>query len=481
MHVHLIGVCGTGMGALAGLLTKAGHRVTGSDTAFHPPIGPALERWGVETMPGWDPANLSPAPDLVVVGNVCRRDNPEARAAIDCGLRYASFPETLSTLFLADRRSYVVAGTHGKTTTTSLVAYLLHDLGLDPGFLVGGIPRNFDVAFRVGGEAAPFVVEGDEYDTAFFEKKPKFWRYRPWAAVLTSVEHDHIDIYPDPESYRAAFVEFVRLIPEDGILIAWAGDPEVRAIAAEARCRVRFYGLIDDDCGDVDPIWQAAPGAPLPGATPFELFGGGSFCGRVVSPMSGAHNMRNALAALALVTEGAGAPLADAIESLARFEGVRRRQELLGVVDGVRVYDDFAHHPTAVLETLRGLRRRHVGGKLIAAFEPRSATASRNLHQVQYPGAFGAADLALLAPVGRKEISDSERLDVEGIAAAIRAEGGDAEAPDSIEAVVAKIVAAAEPGDTVVLMSNGTFGGAHDAVLVGLTEAMLERTPEKQP
>lgn len=475
MHVHLIGVCGTGMGALAGLLTKAGHRVTGSDTAFHPPIGPALARWGVETMPGWNPDNLVPAPDLVVVGNVCRRDNPEARAAIDGGLRYASFPETLETLFLTERPGYVVAGTHGKTTTTSLVAYLLHDLGLDPGFLVGGIPRNFDVAFRVGGDAAPFVVEGDEYDTAFFEKKPKFWRYRPWAVVLTSVEHDHIDIYPDPASYRAAFVEFIRRIPEDGVLIAWAGDPEVRAIAKEAKCRLRFYGLIDDDCGDVAPLWQAAPGAPLSGATPFELFGGGTFCGRVVSPMSGAHNMRNALAALALVTEGAGAPLADAIDSLARFEGIRRRQELLGVVDGVRVYDDFAHHPTAVLETLRGLRRRHPEGKLIAAFEPRSATASRNLHQARYPGSFAAADLALLAPVGRKEIGEDERLDVAAIAAAICDGGGVAEAPGSIEGVVARIVSVAEPGDSVVLMSNGTFGGAHDAVLLGLTETMLER------
>jgi len=456
------------MGAFAGLLRSAGYRVTGSDTAFHPPIGPALERWGVETRPGWNAENLDPAPDLVIVGNVCRRDNPEARAAIDGGMRYASFPQALEELFLAERPAYVVAGTHGKTTTTSLLAYLLHEGGAAPGFLIGGIPRNFDESFRLGGEAAPFVVEGDEYDSAFFEKTPKFWRYRPWGAILTSIEHDHVDIYPDEASYLEAFAEFVRRIPADGLLVAWAGDPKVREVARGARCRVRFYALDSDACGDVTPVWTGALGPPIGEMSPVDLFGGGSSLGRLHLPMSGAHNARNAIAALALATEGAGVDLGDAMRAVTRFAGVRRRQELLGEADGVRVYDDFAHHPTAVRETLRGLRARHGEGRLIAAFEPRSATASRRLHQEEYPEAFAAADLAVLAPVGRPEIEAGEKLDVAAIAARIGARGGRAVAPGTLEGVLERLLDEAAPGDTVVLMSNGTFGGLHDRLLAAL-------------
>ena len=468
MHVHVIGVCGTGMGALAGLFRAAGHRVTGSDTAFHPPIGPALARWGVETRPGWDPANLEPAPDLVVIGNVCRKDNPEARAAIDRGLRYTSFPGAMEELFLADRKGFVVAGTHGKTTTTTLLAWLLHEGGKDPGLLVGGIPRNFDQSFRLGAKGAPFAIEGDEYDSAFFEKTPKFWRYRPWGAILTSIEHDHIDIYPTEEAYVSAFVEFVKRIPVDGLLVAWAGDRHVREVAKQARCRVRFYALDRDDCGDVVPDWVAAPAPAIGGMLPFDLFGHGSACGRVLAPLSGHHNVRNTVAAIALASEGAGCDLATTIKAVQGFLGVKRRQELLGVIDGVRVYEDFAHHPTAVKETLRGLRERHPEGPLLAAFEPRSATASRSLHQAEYPEAFADADLAFLAPVGRPEIAKEEKLDVEALAEVIRAHGKPAEAPPTIEDLAVRLVAEAAPGDTIVLMSNGPFGGIYDKVLTGL-------------
>ncbi|MFW5926189.1 MAG: UDP-N-acetylmuramate--L-alanine ligase [Myxococcota bacterium] len=475
MRIHLIGVAGTGMGSLAGLLTEAGHQVSGSDTAFHPPMGPALRRWGVQTRPGWNPGNLDPAPDLVVVGNVCRRDNPEARAAIDGGLAHTSMPGALERFFLSSRPSFVVAGTHGKTTTTALLAHLLHACGRDPGFLLGGIPRNFDRGFRVGGDGAPFVIEGDEYDSAFFEKTPKFWRYRPRAAVLTSLEHDHIDIYADSAAYQEAFVGFVRRIPEDGLLVAWAGDPGVRRVAAEARCEVRYYALQGDDCGDVSPVWLGAAVAPQGGAQPVDLFIGGTSCGRVLSPLSGEHNLRNALAAVALAAEAGGISVRELTTALAHFSGVKRRQELLGVADGVRVYDDFAHHPTAVRETLRGLRRRHPEGRLLAGFEPRSATASRRLHQALYPEAFSAASRVWIAPVGRPEIATAERLDVGAVADAIRArDGSEAEAPETVDALVQSMVSTAQPGDTIVLMSNGTFEDAHDRVLAGLAARRLD-------
>ncbi|MFW6050876.1 MAG: UDP-N-acetylmuramate--L-alanine ligase [Myxococcota bacterium] len=468
MHVHLIGVAGTGMGSLAGLLRETGHRVSGSDTAFHPPMGPALERWGVELRSGWNPANLEPPPDLVVVGNVCRPDNPEARAAIDAGLAYTSMPGALERFFLADRPSFVVAGTHGKTTTTALLAHLLDAGGRNPGLLMGGIPRGADRGFRLGGVDAPFVIEGDEYDSAFFEKTPKFWRYRPQAAVLTSLEHDHVDIYPDSEAYRAAFVELVRRLPQDGLLVAWAGDPAVRSVAAEAQCPVRYYALDGDECGEVAPVWLGATVAPLGEAQPMDLFVGGTSCGRILSPLSGEHNLRNALAAMAVAAEAGGLPVRELTAALGRFAGVRRRQDLLGVADGVRVYDDFAHHPTAVRETLRGLKRRHPEGRLLAGFEPRSATASRKLHQAMYPAAFAAADRVWIAPVGRPEVGEAERLDVAALAAAIRAAGGAADAPADVDALVQALVAEARPGDTVVLMSNGTFHGAHDRVLAEL-------------
>ncbi len=457
------------MGALAGLLRKAGHRVTGSDTAFYPPIGEKLAEWGVETKSGFLPEHLLPAPDLVVIGNVCRRDNPEARAAIDGGLPYLSMPAALEQLFLSDRKSFVIAGTHGKTTTTALVTQLLRAAGRDPGYLLGGVPQDLPESFGLGVPGSPFVIEGDEYDSAFFEKQPKFYRYRPFAAIITSVEHDHIDIYPTLESYRAAFSGFIERIPADGLLVAYAGDPEVRRLVAHARCRVSFYALDGDDTGDIVPVWLAAA-APVTGSLqPFDLFFGGSSCGRVHSPLSGAHNIRNAVAAIALCAEGANVAVQQLTRSLSQFRGVRRRQELVAVAAGVRIYDDFAHHPTAVRETLRGLRARHPDGKLIAVFEPRSTTASRRLHQDIYAEAFASADWSILAPVGRVEIAAVERLDVGTIAQQIAATGKRAEAPADHDSIVHSLVEQTSPGDTVVIMSNGDFKGLVDRVIAGLT------------
>jgi UDP-N-acetylmuramate: L-alanyl-gamma-D-glutamyl-meso-diaminopimelate ligase len=442
-------------------------------------MGERLGGWGVATRQGYDAAHLEPRPDLVVVGNVCRRDNVEARAAIDGGMAYVSMPGALEQLFLVERPSLVIAGTHGKTTTTALAAYLLRAEGKQPGYLIGGVPRDFPESFALGAPGAPFVIEGDEYDSAFFEKQPKFFRYRPSAAIITSIEHDHIDIYPSPEAYRAAFEGFVERIPESGLLVAYAGDPEVRAVARRARCQVRFYALWGEDTGDVTPEWLAAPAEAEGGIQPFDVFFGGSACGRARSPLSGAHNVRNALAAIALCAEGAGVSVTALMRRLGAFQGVKRRQELVANARGVRVYDDFAHHPSAVRETLRGLRARHREGRVIALFEPRSATASRKLHQSLYAEAFDAADLTLLAPVGRKEIPDAERLDVAQLAADLAARGHPAEAPSDHAAILARCLDEARPGDTLVVMSNGDFSGLLPRLVAAL--ALREQVAQAAP
>ncbi|MCG8557610.1 MAG: Mur ligase domain-containing protein [Proteobacteria bacterium] len=468
MYIHLVGVCGTGMGPLAGLLKSLGHRVGGSDRAFHPPMADALERWGVETRQGFCAGNLDPRPDLVVVGNVCRPDNAEARAAIEAAIPCRSMPAALDEFVLRGRQSFVVAGTHGKTTTTTLLAKMFLLAGCEPGFLIGGVPHDLDDSFRAGHPGGPFVIEGDEYDSAFFDKTPKFWHYRPHVVALTSLELDHIDIYPTLDAYRAAFHEFVERIPPEGLLVAYAGDPEVRALAAGARCRVRFYALEGDDCGDVQPVWSAAAVPMASGVQPFDLFVGGSFCGRLATPLSGQHNLRNVLAAIAMAAEGAGVPLDRLRALVSRVRGAKRRQELIGEAHGVRVYDDFAHHPTAVTATLAALRARNPAGRLIAVFEPRSATASRRVHQDVYAQAFRAADFTLLAPVGRPEIPPGQRLDVAAIAEQIRKHGGLAETPPGVDATVARISELAQPQDSVVVMSNGSFGGLQAKLLVAL-------------
>jgi UDP-N-acetylmuramate: L-alanyl-gamma-D-glutamyl-meso-diaminopimelate ligase len=485
MHVHFIAVAGTGMGALAGLFKAAGHDVSGSDVAFYPPMGPALERWGLRLMTGFDPAHLDPRPDLVVVGNVCRPWNVEAKAAREAGIPTTTMAHALADHLLAGTSPLVVGGTHGKTTTSALAAWLLHEAGRDPGFLIGGIPKNFDQSFRlpgsrrglptVSGEGAalrrtPFVVEGDEYDTAFFEKTPKFWHYRPEVAIVTSIEHDHVDIYPDVASYHAAFRGFVERVPAGGLIVAAANDPAVVSIVrSSARAEVAWFALEGDDTHGRPPHWLAAPATVGAGGQTFDLFAGGVAAGRVGTRMPGLHNIRNAVAALAAASQGFGVPLATATAALARFDGVRRRQDLLFEARGVRVYDDFAHHPTAVDETLRALRARHPEGALWAVFEPRSATACRALHQEPYARAFSAADRVVFAPLGRSDIPEPERLDLDRLVRAIEAAGARAEAAPSVEAIVAEIQASARPGDTIALLSNGAFGGIYDKLREALS------------
>ena len=475
MHVHFVAVAGTGMGTLAGLFRAAGHEVSGSDTAFHPPMGPALAGWGIRLLQGFDPAHLDPRPDLVVVGNVCRATNVEALAARERGIPVTTMPHALAEHLLGGTSPLVVAGTHGKTTTTAMCAWILKAAGREPGLLVGGLPKNFEASFLLPGRSrvalpqlgeagplrrVPFVIEGDEYDTAYFEKTPKMWHYRPEVGIVTSVEHDHVDIYPDEASYHAAFRGFVARIPASGLLVAAAHDEAAASIAsASSRAELAWFALEGDELRGRPPHWLGALVAEGPTGQVFDLFVGGVAAGRVALRMPGRHNVRNALAALGATVQGYGVPLPEAVAALASFEGVRRRQDLLFTARGVRVYDDFAHHPTAVAETVRALRARHAEGALWIAFEPRSATACRAMHQAEYARAFDGATHVLLAPVGRSEIPAAERLDLTRLAAELRAGGIDASAPATLDALVDALAGGVADGDTVALLSNGPFGG----------------------
>jgi UDP-N-acetylmuramate: L-alanyl-gamma-D-glutamyl-meso-diaminopimelate ligase len=467
------------MGALAGLLKASGHEVSGSDVAFDPPIGPELEHWGVRCEKGFDPAHLAPRPDLVIVGNVCRKDNAEARAAIDAGIPVTSMPQALRDLAILpqDVSPLVVAGTHGKTTTSAMVAWLLDRAGKQPGFLIGGLPKSFDASFRPAPRrGVPFVVEGDEYDSAFFEKTPKFWHYAARVAILTSIEHDHIDIYPTEQSYLEAFQEFVRRLPETGLLVADAHDGRVVDVARTCcRAKTCFYALAGDETFGVSPDWVAGRTDLADGMQSFDLYARGAAVGRARMKVPGRHNVRNAIAAVAAASEGYACDLPALLSALADFEGVRRRQDLVGEECGVRVYDDFAHHPTAVDETLRALRSRHAQGRLWAVFEPRSATACRAIHQKAYENAFDAADVVIIAPLGRSNIPEAEQLDVARLAAALSRADRPAEAAGSIDAIVARIADGARSGDTVAFLSNGAFGGVHQKLLFSLSQRKSQR------
>ncbi len=482
MHVHIVAVAGTGMGALAGLLSQVGHRVTGSDIAFYSPMGPALERWGIECMTGFEAAHLDARPDLVVIGNVCRRDNPEAVAAFERGLRVTHIAGALRELVLPGSSPLVIAGTHGKTTTTALAAFLLDSAGRMPGFLVGGIPVDFGVSARplpnlpnslpiaAGTQRRrPFVLEGDEYDTAFFEKTAKFLHYGAEVAIITSIEHDHIDIYPDFAKYLDAFAQFIASIPETGLLVARAADPNVvELVKRHARAAVAWYALQDEPTHGQSPHWLAAPLPANAEGTSFDLYAGGVYAGRYATQLTGGYNVGNALAAIAAAAQGFGVPLGELRVALPRFRGVMRRQQLLGMPGGVAIIDDFAHHPTAVNMTLRGLRDRFREGKLFAVFEPRSATACRKIHQKAYADAFTAADAILLAPIGRTNVPAAERLDLSRLTADLRGQGKDAAEYASVTDIVSALVSRARSGDAIAIMSNGDFGGIHKLLLDAL-------------
>jgi UDP-N-acetylmuramate: L-alanyl-gamma-D-glutamyl-meso-diaminopimelate ligase len=472
MHVHFIAIAGTGMGSLAGLLKARGFEVTGSDTGVYPPMSSALARWAIPVAEGFAPEHvLARRPDLVVIGNAVRPDNPEARAALDAGLRALSFPDALYEYAIRGRHSVVVAGTHGKTTTTSLIATLLHETGRDPSFLVGGIAANFDGSFREG-KGEHFVVEGDEYDTVFFDKTPKFLHYHARTLVLTSVEFDHADIYRDLGHVQDTFRGGVARLPADGTLVAALAAPNVAEVAAAARCRVVGYGVGDAAQAARLP-WQARALEADSEGTRFELVVEGAPRGRGFLAAHGRSNVENALAALATLEAALGVPAEEALAALPRYRGVKRRQELRGEVRGVTVLDDFAHHPTAVRETLAGLRARYAGRPLVAVFEPRSNTSRRTVFQRDYAAAFDDAARVVVACVPPAPLYSAtgevtELFSAEQLAADLRARGRDARALDGVDAIVDYLAESCRPGDVVVTLSNGGFGGIWDKLLARL-------------
>jgi len=486
VRAHFVGVSGTGMGSLATLFRETGYEVTGSDARFDPPMGDVLLAAGVTCLPGFDPARLASTPELVVVGNAIRKDNVEAVYALEHELPRTSMSRALRDFFLAKRRPLVVCGTHGKTTTSSMCAWILLGAEMSPGYFIGGVSKSLPRSAAMGFAArsltapgAPFVVEGDEYDAVYWHKEPKFFDYvgvgPDDVVILTGVEHDHIDIYPTAGAYEAAFEGLMKRLPPGGLVVCDAADARARAIAGQAPCRVAYYALDGDETGDVTPTWLGAP-APFDdlGRQPFDLFAGGVSAGRFTLTVPGRHNVRNALGAIAACAEGFGVRLGTARTALGSFQGVRRRQDLLGAPSGVTVYDDFAHHPTAVSETLRALRAKHPKGELWAVFEPRSATACRALHQEAYAAAFGAATHVLLAPLGRSNVPEAERLDLALLA---RALGPKAEALASTDAILERLVGRTREGDTVVLLSNGAFEGLPGKLLAALSLRHAARSP----
>ena len=458
--MHLIGIGGTAMAGLAGLLHESGCRVTGSDGQLYPPTSTTLKELGLEIFTGFDPRHLEAAPDLVVVGNAVRRGNPEAEEVLDRRFPHTSMSRLIAERFLTGKHSIVIAGTHGKTTTTSMLAWVLHQAGRDPGFLVGGLPRNFDRSYRLG-KGKSFVIEGDEYDTAFFDKGPKFMHYRPDTAVVGTVEFDHADIYRDLEQVKTVFSRFANIVPRRGLLIRHEECEATREATAKAHSRVEGYGL---ECG----LWRAVDVLEEPDGSRFRVLRDGRLFADIMLPMSGHYNVRNALGVVAAAVEQ-GLSEEEVAAGLRTFQGVRRRLEVVGEAAGVTVLDDFAHHPTSVLETLRALKGRYPGRRIWAVLEPRSWSLRRNIFQDRLLRAFDAADRVVMAGVYRsKEIPPEERLDPEGVARTLAGQGKQARFLADVNAIVDHLAEELAPGDVVAVMSNGAFGGLHQKLLRAL-------------
>ncbi len=448
MHIHILGICGTFMGGLAALAREAGHKVTGCDAGVYPPMSDQLRALDIDLIEGWSADQLALKPDLFVIGNVVSRGNPLVEAILDAGLPYISGPQWLSDNVLQGRHVLAVAGTHGKTTTTSMLAWMLDQAGLEPGFLVGGVPTNFGVSARLG-KGKTFVIEADEYDTAFFDKRSKFLHYRPRTAILNNLEYDHADIFPDLAAIETQFHHLVRTVPAAGRLVINAREESLQRVL-ERGCwsEVVRFGTRKETPGAL-----RARGEPHA----FDVLRGSLKIARVDWPLLGEHNQLNALAAIA-AAEHVGVSPELAGKALSTFENVRRRLELRGEVGGVKVYDDFAHHPTAIHMTVNGLRRKVGMERILAVFEPRSNTMKLGSMKAQLPWSLEEADLSFCHQ-GNLSWNAKEALAPMGDKAIVT---------DSIEALVAAVRRAARPGDHVLCMSNGGFGGIHDKLLAAL-------------
>ena len=466
LDIYCIAIGGTGMAPLACLLQELGHRVRGADGPLYPPMSTLLEAAGIEPLVGWDPAHLeqSPRPDLVIVGNAVPRQNPEVQAVERLDLPRLSMPQALARFFLEGRRPLVVAGTHGKTTTTAIAAWVWTCSGGDPGYLIGGVPLDLERSFQIG-TGDRFVIEGDEYNAAYFDRGPKFLHYQPQTLILTSVEYDHADLYPDAGALIEAYRRLVQLLPDDGLLVACGDSADVRAVAADAGCRVVFYGI--DPANDVRPAGEVSYGASGSRFTVADQEAGEI---EITLAVPGEHNVQNALAVWTAARYD-GLEASAVQRALAGFQGTRRRLEELGTRRGVTVIDDFAHHPTAVEKSLEALRRAYPGRRILALFEPRSLTAGRALFFDAYAKAFAHADVLLLAPIFHYERLGDQRLDAGALMRELIAAGVDARECTSVDELFAAAIAEARAGDVVVTMSSGSFDGLPRRLLDGLVSA----------
>jgi UDP-N-acetylmuramate: L-alanyl-gamma-D-glutamyl-meso-diaminopimelate ligase len=450
MHIHILGICGTFMGGLAALAREAGHRVTGCDANVYPPMSDQLQSLGIDLITGFGADQMSLQPDLYVIGNVVSRGNPLMEAILDAGAPYTSGPQWLAEHVLQGRHVLAVAGTHGKTTTTAMLAWVLEHAGLQPGFLVGGVPQNFGVSARLG-QGACFVIEADEYDTAFFDKRSKFVHYRPRTAILNNLEHDHADIFADLAAIETQFHHLVRTVPASGRLVVNVREPALeRVLQRGCWSQVQRFGHRKEEPGAL-----RARGEPHA----FDVLRGSMKVGRVDWALLGEHNQLNALAAIA-AAEHVGVSPEAAATALASFQNVRRRLELRGEAAGIKVYDDFAHHPTAIHTTVNGLRRKVGVQRILAVFEPRSNTMKLGTMAQQLPWALEEADLSFCHSAGLGWDA----------AAALAPLGGQAQVHDQIDPLVAAVVRAARPGDHILCMSNGGFGGVHGKLLDALAQ-----------
>ncbi|HHB75659.1 MAG TPA: UDP-N-acetylmuramate--L-alanine ligase [Desulfobulbus sp.] len=453
-----MGICGTGMAALAGMLKEKGYRITGSDENVYPPMSDFLADQSIDVMAGYDPANLAAGPDLVVVGNVIRAVNPEAIALAEKKIPYVSMPQALGHFFLTDHRSLVVAGTHGKTTTSSLLATALYRVGASPGYMIGGIVEAFGRNFRIG-DGDFFVVEGDEYDTAFFNKVSKFLHYRPDCAILTSIEFDHADIFPDFAAIKASFSEFVSLLPVHGVLVACMDDPVVAEIVTNADCSVLSYGSGDACRYRLHDLNVSGLQS--------------SFCvdkddkelGRFTLSLPGLHNVLNATAVIALM-DHLGFSVTAMQKGLAGFEGVKRRQQIRGEVGGITVIDDFAHHPTAVRETLQALRLAWPDRRLVTVFEPRTNSSRRSIFQQQYARAFDAGDVTVVREhVPLADVAAEHQFSSAQLVEDLQGKGLEAHYFPDTDLILDFLVDKCLPGDVVAVLSNGGFDDIHKRLL----------------
>jgi UDP-N-acetylmuramate: L-alanyl-gamma-D-glutamyl-meso-diaminopimelate ligase len=455
--VHFVGICGTAMASTAAALKQQGVKITGSDQNVYPPMSTFLAERGIEVIPGYAEQNLTGKPDLVVIGNAISRGNPEAEYVLDHKLRYCSLPELLKEYFIRGKKSLVVSGTHGKTTTTSLLAWVFESNGLNPSFLIGGLPNNFAEGARFTNSEW-FIIEGDEYDTAFFDKRSKFVHYLPEVAVINNVELDHADIFPNLETIKTSFRHFIRLIPRNGLLLGNGDDENLGELLNVTHCPVKRFGLGEDNAVQAFNIRYG------PTATEFEI---PSF--KFHMNLVGEFNVRNALAVIGCAKHF-GLKNHQIQAAFETFKGVKRRMEVRGIPGGVTVIDDFGHHPTAIRETLRALRIKYGRQKIWAVFEPRTNTTRRNIFQNELPGAFGDADAVIISQIARLElIAPEERLDPTKLMRDLEAEGKTALYLPDVDIIVARLAKEAQGGDVICIFSNGGFGGIHTKLIDRLT------------